>query len=126
GANPYRLNFTSAVGGAMGEIIIDSGGVDLGLTTLSKAQDAKVFFGSPDSGGFLVTSQTNQIKNVLDGVTIDLHSVSSDPVTVTISKNNESITAALGQFVAAFNEVIKSIDQHDYYDLEKEERGVLL
>ncbi len=126
GANPYRLNFTSAVGGAMGEIIIDSGGVDLGLTTLSKAQDAKVFFGSPDSGGFLVTSQTNQIKNVLDGVTIDLHSVSADPVTVTVSKNTESITAALGQFVAAFNEVIKSIDQHDYYDLEKEERGVLL
>ncbi|MCZ6445915.1 MAG: hypothetical protein O6758_06995, partial [Planctomycetota bacterium] len=71
GATPFRLNFSSNITGRLGELIIDSGGVDLGLTTLSDGRDAKVFFGSDDpSQGFLITSSSNSISDVVPGVTI--------------------------------------------------------
>ena len=50
GTTPYRISFSSEIGGLAGDLIIDTGGVDLGLTTLVKAQDAKVFFGSQNPG----------------------------------------------------------------------------
>jgi flagellar hook-associated protein 2 len=128
GATPYRINFTSAVGGAMGEMLIDAGDFDLGLTTLQKGQDAKVYFGSPDSpgGGFLLTSQTNTVKDALAGVTLNLHAASSDQVTITVSRDTETILKAVNQFVTTFNDAMMRINGYDHFDVDTQQKGVLL
>ena len=129
GGNPYRINFTSSVTGRNGEMIIDSGGFNLGLSTLSRGQDAKVLVGGGEgsgSDGFLVTSPTNTLSNVIPNVSIDLHAASSDTVSVTISRDERKIIAAVEKFVEAFNSTISRIDEYDFYDVDKEQRGILL
>jgi len=127
GGAPYRLNLTSAISGRVGEMIIDTGGVDIGLSVLSEGQDAKVFFGAENpEDGFLVTSPTNTLDGVLQGVDIDLLDTSEDAVALTIARDVASITEAVSQLVTTFNDVIGRIDQYDYYDSDTEERGVLL
>ena len=127
GATPFRLSITSGLAGARGELLIDSGAVDLGLESLTRGRDAKVFFGSSDiSQAFLVTSSTNQITNVVEGVTIDLLSTSDQAVTVTVTRDEQAILGAVQGFVTAFNDAIDRIKAHDFFDLETEKKGALL
>ena len=107
--------------------MIDSGEVDLGLSTLTKGQDAKVFFGaSTAEDGFLVTSSTNTVKGVLEGVTINLVSASESPISLTVSRDTARINESVKQLVTTFNDVIGRINQYDFYNVDTQERGALL
>lgn len=126
-AAPYRLNLTSDIAGASGELLIDTGGADLDFTTLSRGRDAKVFFGgdTPEEG-FLITGSSNTIEDIVPGLTIDLRKAGSEAVTVEVQRDVESIVETVGEFVTTFNDVIQRIDALDFYDVENEKRGVLL
>lgn len=125
GATPFRLNFTSDIGGRMGELHIDTGDFDLGLTIISRGQDAKVLFGSGENA-FLVTSNSNTVTDVVDGLTLNLKQVSDEPVTITVNRDDQAITEAVRQFVTAFNDVIGRINQYDFYDIDTKQKGPLL
>ncbi len=45
GDNPYSLSLTSELSGLAGELMIDDGGLGLGFTTISRAQDALISVG---------------------------------------------------------------------------------
>jgi flagellar hook-associated protein 2 len=127
GATPYRLSLSSAISGARGDMIVDTGGVDLGLTATSVGADARVFFGADDpADALLITSTTNSLSGVVPGVTLDLNETSDTAVTVTVNRDTETIVAAVGQLVSSFNGVIGRLDDYDFYDTETEERGILL
>ncbi len=129
GANGYRINFTSQVSGRNGEMILDSGDFDLGLSTLSKGQDAKVLVGGGEGSGgdgFLVTSSTNTLNNVIPNVSIDLHAASDSTVSLEVKRDDAKIIEAVEKFVTAFNDTIARIDQYDFFDVDTEERGILL
>ena len=127
GATPYRLNLTSQIAGRIGELVIDSGDVDLGLAALTRGQDAKVFFGSDSTeSGLLVTSGSNTITSVIEGVTINLLDADDDPVTITVERDNESILNAVKQLVTTFNDAVGRINQYDFFDVDTQQRGPLL
>lgn len=127
GATPYRINFTSSISGRNGKMLIDTGDVDFGVTSLIEGKDARVFFGATDpEDGFLITSSTNSITGAVAGVTLNLQSASDDPVTVTVTRDTASILTAVNQFVTTFNDVIGRLNQYDFYDVETEKKGVLL
>lgn len=127
GSAPYRLTFASQITGSRGELTIDTGGFDLGLTTLAQAQDARVFFGSSDpAAGVLLTSTTNTLDGVIENVRIDLKAASATPITVTVDRDTQAIVDAVKNFVTTFNDVIGRINAYDKYDSETETKGVLL
>lgn len=129
GGQPYRVNFTSNVAGRQGELIIDAGGFDLGLSVLSRGQDAKVVVGGGGGSGgegFLVTSRTNTLSGVIPNVTINLHAVSSESVSLEIARDEKKIADAVERFVDAFNEAVARIDHYDFFDVDEEQRGILL
>jgi flagellar hook-associated protein 2 len=130
GATPYRINFTSAIGGRLGEMIIDSGtpgGDALGMTSLITGKDSKVFFGGTSAeDGFLITGSSNTITGAIEGVTINLKAASEDPVSVTVTRDTTAIVAAVKQFVTTFNDAIGRINQYDFFDVDTEKKGVLL
>ena len=127
GSAPYRLNLTSQLTGEAGRFLVDTGGFDLGLTTLDEGNDSRVFFGSEDPAtGVLLTSSTNQLDGVVQGVTIDLLSSSTNPVEISVTTNTGEIESKITDFVASFNNVIEGIDFRTRYDDETEERGILL
>lgn len=127
GANPYRLILTSQTSGAIGRATIDTNGFELGLTQLSKAQDSIAFFGSTNpADAILLTSSSNTLDNVIQGVTIDLHATSPNPVELNITRDIASIETALNDFVNAYNDVLDRLTFHGRYNQETNERGVLL
>lgn len=127
GSAPFRLNLTSERTGEDGRFLIDTGGFDLGLTTLDDGNDARVFFGSDNAAnGVLLTSSSNQLDGIVQGVTIDLLSSSEDPVEISVTTNTGEIETKIGDFVAAFNNIIEGIDFRTRFDQETEERGILL
>jgi flagellar hook-associated protein 2 len=127
GPAPYRLVITSQTSGAAGRVTIDSFGEDLGLSTLSRGEDAVVFFGSEDpANGFLLTSRTNSLEGVIDGVTLDLQSASDDPVEVNVARDVEAIETGIGTFVESFNRVIDRVDFHTRFVEDTNQRGALL
>ncbi len=127
GSAPFRLNLTSERSGEDGRFLVDTGGFDLGLSTLDEGNDARVFFGSDNAAtGVLLTSSTNQLDGIVQGVTIDLLSSSEDSVEVSVTTNTAEIESKISDFVASFNNVIEGIDFQTRYDEETEERGILL
>lgn len=127
GASPFRLSLSSQDSGQAGRFLIDTGGFDLGLSTLDEGNDARVFFGSSDpASGVLLTSSTNSLDGVIQGVTLDLRSASEDPVVISVARDAGSIETKIQEFVDAFNRVIEGIDFRTRFDQETEERGVLL
>ncbi|GAB5495767.1 MAG: flagellar filament capping protein FliD [Phycisphaerales bacterium] len=124
---PYRISFTARNSGEDGRFILDTNGFDLALSTLSEGNDARVFFGSGDpANALLVSSSTNSLDELVQGVTIDLNGTSEDPVTLNISRDLTAIEERVNTFVSAFNTLIERIDNQTRYDDETEARGPLL
>jgi len=127
GYAPYRLLITSDQTGSAGRIAFNTGSAEISFETLSKAQDATITMGDPNSGNMVVVnSSSNTIKDVIDGVTLELHGTSSDPVNLTISQDPEKIVSEVESFVESFNAAVSKINEYTEYDSETGERGVLL
>lgn len=127
GTRPWYLSFTSMVSGTPGDLVIDTGGIDLGLDELVRAQDAKAFIGSTNPAeALLVSSMTNELDDVIEGLKIDLLQASNSPVTINIATDEESILDGVRAFTEAFNQVVAGITEYDSYDVDTETRGPLL
>ena len=113
--SPYRLQISAATTGLAGELLVDG----LDFTTLSSAQDAKVVLGSNPDSGVLITSSSNTLTDVVPGLTIDLVGVSDEPVTITISRDTESVVETFRNLIDGFNSAIDRIDELSDYDPEK-------
>ncbi len=125
--NAFTLSIASEVSGRRGELTIDTVGVDLGLTTLSRAQDAVVSIGADASNNpLLVTGSSNTLEGVVPGVTLNLLSASEDPVTVTVAQDVDSMVGAIGSFVSSYNAVLGTLDQATSFDSDTLARGPLL
>ncbi len=127
GPSPHRLVITSLTSGERGRVVVDTFGENLGLNSLTRGQDAVAFFGSEDpADGFLITSRTNTLSDVIEGVSINLASASDEAVQINVSRDIESIEAGFTLFVDAFNNVLDRVDFHTRYNSDTQERGVLL
>lgn len=127
GSAPFRLSLASDETGVEGRFIIDSGDFDLGVTTIDEGQNARVFFGSSNpADAILISSSSNQLDGVIQGVTIDLKSTSADPVTISVSQDTSSIEEKINEFVESFNAAVERLDFQTRFDQETEERGTLL
>lgn len=126
GAAPFRLSLTARSSGTVGRTIVDSGSVDLGLRTLSEGDDAVAFYGADDPArAVLLTTSTNTLDQVIQGVTIDLKGVSQQAVTVNVTRDTEAIEKSVEDFVKAYNGVLDRIDKYDTFNADTNTRGAL-
>ena len=126
GVAPYRLSIAARVSGAAGELLIDDGGTNLGVTTLARPQDARVLFGGDANNGVLLASSDNTFDNVVSGLSITATAVDDRPVTVTVSQDFGAIPDALKGLVDDFNAAVDRIRQVGGYNAETKKAGVLL
>jgi len=94
---------------------------------LVEAQDAVVFYGA--AGGsepLIITSSTNQLTNVIKGVTIDLHGASSQPVSLNIADNPDAILSELNKFADNFNGMVDKLHELTKFDPDTNTKGILL
>lgn len=124
---PFRLAITAKSSGEAGRFTFDTGGLDLGLSTLSDGNNARVFFGSSDPAqAVLISSSTNSVSNVVDGLTLNLQAPSSTAATITVSRDVSGIEKSVDGFVDAFNTLIDRIDNQTRFDPATNRRGALL
>ncbi len=92
------------------------------LEILSEATDAVV-----EIEGLTVTSATNKLSNVIQGLTIDL--VKADAETeleITVAEDHSEVTTAVSSFVEGYNAMLTSLAGSDSYDADSETAGALL
>lgn len=125
--DPVSLTITSGQSGRRGEMVIDSVGVDLGFSTLSRAQDALLAVGEDmTTNPRLISSSSNTLDGVVKGVTLNLLSTGDKPVTISVTQDVDGIVGAVRTFVNSYNDVLETIDRNTRFDPETFARGPLL
>jgi flagellar hook-associated protein 2 len=66
------------------------------------------------------------LDSVIQGVSIDLKSVSTDPVTLTVTRDTTAIQTGVDTFVQTFNTLIDDITKQTSYDQDSNTKGTLL
>ncbi|MDB5307470.1 MAG: fliD [Gemmataceae bacterium] len=132
-ATPYRLLLTANKTGASNAIAVTNNltagtGADINptTTTVQAAADAQVTIGS-GAGALVVTSPTNQVNNLIPGVTINLAKANpTNQVVLTVSNDTQATVKAVQDFVDSYNAVKDFITTQSKYDPTTQHAGVLL
>ncbi|HEV7956246.1 MAG: hypothetical protein JWL94_929 [Microbacteriaceae bacterium] len=119
GDGKYRLQFTSAETGADASFGIEStvaGGTQrnvldpaAGAAMIKTAQNASLKLWAGTSAEQTITSPTNTFAELLPGVDVTVTAVSSDPITVTVARDDTKINNVAKDFVGALNGVFALI-----------------
>lgn len=95
-----------------------------GFTEIQAAQDATLVIDNTTT----ITSSTNEIKDAIQGVTLNLKKLNDDEkpnTTLTIGYDKATVEKNLKDFVAAFNKVMGTVNQLTSYNPETEQAGPL-
>jgi len=93
-ANAVSLSFTGSVG------------TELGMTTISAAEDAQILV----DGTYTITRASNTITDAIDGISLELHAENPTAATLTVARDVEAVTESVRSFVDAYNELRSTID----------------
>ena len=122
----YRLIIEGLATGAANDVSMTpsfsagGGGAFFEAAFSTSASDAQlVAFGVP------VTRQSNQVSDVIPGVSLDLIATSATPVQVSVQRDDEAIAAKLQTFVDAYNDIVDFIDEQSDIDIVTQEGGPL-
>lgn len=104
GANPYRLSISSQRSGSAGNLVWDTSDLDFSLQETVRGQDALLLFGT-GGAGTISASTTNNFKDILPGVSLEIVGESAAPVNVTVSSSASGAVDAIKALVDAYNTV---------------------
>jgi flagellar hook-associated protein 2 len=95
---------------------------------LQAAADARVSLGSGTGGGspIVITSSSNEITDLIDGLTIKLKDTTTSPVIISASIDKDAIKQRIINMLDKYNEVMRAIDKQFTYNQETQEAGTLL
>jgi flagellar hook-associated protein 2 len=105
-SNGYRLALVSNTAGAPGDITISGNTTGLTFNKAVTGTNASLVV-----DGIPISSASNTVSNVINGVTLSLGSPSPNtPVTLNVSPDTTQVTSAINTFVSAYNTVIGDIN----------------
>ena len=108
GANPNFLSVSSNTAGATTLTLVeDPGGTPTQLLSATNQGSNAVF----QLNGVPVSRNSNQVNDVIPGLTFNLLAESATPVTLTIATQRSRLTDSLDQFVGAYNSLQNSVSQ---------------
>lgn len=105
-SNGYRLALVSTASGAPGDVTVSGNTTGLSFTKAVTGTNAALVV-----DGIPISSASNTVTNVINGVTLSLGSPSpATPVTVNVNPDTTQVTSAINTLVAAYNTVITEIN----------------
>lgn len=95
---------------------------------IQAGQDAVMRLGSSGSGGspIEITSSSNTVTTLIDGVTLQLHDISTDPIQITVESDHSSIISTVQDLVNKYNDFAAFVESQLKFDSEANTVGVLL
>jgi hypothetical protein len=105
-ANGYRLALVSATTGTPGDLTVSGNTTSLSFTKAVTGTNASLVV-----DGIPISSASNTVSNVINGVTLNLGSPApGTPVSVNVGPDSTQITGAINNLVSAYNAVIGEIN----------------
>ncbi|MFC5930080.1 flagellar hook-associated protein [Cryobacterium melibiosiphilum] len=101
----YRLQFTSAEPGADAGFTVDNAT----LTTIKTAQDAQVTLWSGTTAAQSISSSSNTFAELLPGVAVTVTAASDVPVTITVTSDDDAVSAIAEGLVSSLNAIFAQI-----------------
>ncbi|MDQ6638459.1 MAG: flagellar filament capping protein FliD [Pseudomonadota bacterium] len=75
--------------------------------------------------GIAVSGSSNSLDGVIDGITFNLGKVTTQPVTVNVTRNTDAIKTMVGAFVTAYNQLNTFLSQATHYDATTKQAALL-
>ena len=88
------------------------------FTETSTAQDA-----TRTVNGIDITSASNDVDGVIEGMTFNLNDITSSAVTITVKRDTTTTIANVQAFVDVYNEMRSYVNTHRAYDADAEIKG---
>lgn len=101
----YSLVISGKDTGKENAVSVDSTNTATKIDVLQTAQDAVLKMGS-----LTFSSKNNKFENIIDGISIEAKQVGK--TTVSVKPDNDGTKEAVKSFVAAYNELVDTIDKH--------------
>ncbi len=130
----YRLALTAVNTGAGNTITIVADNTDLdflnssgagGTDTLQAAQDAVIIVGDPNLNPVTFQRSSNTMTDAIAGVSLTLNKTTgSDTILVNVSRDVTAVQTNIKDLAAAYNEVVKFINERSTYDVASKEGGI--
>lgn len=124
-ANGFRIGVTDTDGNNSDGLGLSALAFDPSAGILTMAQALSAANAAATLNGLPVSSASNTLSNVLDGLTLNLNKVSTAPVLVEAKQDTASIRKALDTFVSAYNDLNKLLAEQTKYDAASKTAGVL-
>ncbi len=105
GNGEYRVQFSAAETGAENAFKIS--GTTVPMTQIRAAQDAEATLWAGTAAEQTITSSTNTFAALLPGVDVTVSKVSTEPVTVSIDRDNEATSKVASDLVDSLNDLFK-------------------
>ena len=118
--NTITINGNSSDGGTEFDVFDYASGTANGWTEQQAASNATLTI-----NGIPVSSKTNTISTAIDGVAFSLIKDGADPLTLTVSKSNDSLAAGLNAFIKTYNDASKMMKDLGNYDAANKKASVL-
>jgi flagellar hook-associated protein 2 len=90
------------------------------MTRTQAAQNAKATI-----NGLAVSSESNTLSDVVDGVTLTLKQATATPANITVAQDTASISKGVSDFISAYNNVVSTIRVQTLYDEASKTAGPL-
>jgi flagellar hook-associated protein 2 len=105
--------------------------VSTGVDTFQAAQDSEVVLGVTDAGAgttaITINRPSNTLSDVVAGLTLNLQAVDAvNPVTISVTQDNQAIKEAISAFVNGYNEIMTFMKERTFYNAETKERGIFV
>jgi flagellar hook-associated protein 2 len=117
--NGFQIGVTDTGGGGLSALAYDPAGTSA-MTLARPASDAIATIDN-----LPVRSASNTLAGVIDGVTLTLSKVTTAPVQVTASNDQEAIKKQITAFVTAYNDVNSLLASQTKYDAASKTAGAL-
>lgn len=121
----YRLVVVSDESGTDNDITMTPAGVDLTFTDMQAAEDSEIKLGS-GAGAVTITSSSNQIDDVIDGVTLNLVSESASPVTLSLTRDASVVEEDIDAFVESYNTALSLVNEQFKMNADTGQAGILM
>ena len=132
---PYRLQLSAGATGEAASItsIRVAGNDDLAdMLTFDAADPAASGFEQTKAlnakltvNGIAITSQSNTLKNTIEGLEITLNKAGDDPINVEVSKDDAAAANAIKDYVAAYNKFNKAVRSLTAYNVDLKKGSAL-
>ena len=94
-----------------------------GATAMTQSQTAAD--AAATVNGLAVTSPSNTLSNIVDGLTLNLSTLTTAPVTVNVVTDSDSLKKTITDFAAAYSSLVKLIATDTKYDATTKTGGIL-